>query len=535
MHFNHVKMIDSMNSRAEAITSLALSTGLRWPFVTVPHFEIRGGRARKDGLSETFGFSPLVAAEDKQEWEEYSIQNQGWVLEGRGIDVDDPAQASFLPTTPIIPTEISYVNENSTLSPYGPVDANTPDTPFAVNWQMSPVPALTYTVNLNLRSSDLYRHLIEMMIDSKANVLSDFTDLGRSYDTVIPPEEHQQMHDEIVGTDDGKFFKAQDRPHSVMVTPVFDTFKESSKEVVGMVWSVVPWDWQLADLLPSSTKLIHVVLDNSCGTAFTYELEGPTAILLGPGDLHDDTFESMGVTSEFSEELATLAFNASVQGGTTETINNHTYTLCKYVARIYPTKEMRASYDTGRPETFAIVMAGIFLITGMVFLIFIRYVQQRQDMVMATAIRTSAIVSSLFPANVRERIMKDAEEQGRMDLRGGKSRGGNWRLPGGEQGGPKSKLEDFVGLEAGGGGAAMGAAPGGALGGELDAFKSKPIADLFPDGTSVIVTLSSYVWNKNSPGLISFFFPLATVLFADLVGFTAWSSEREPTQVFQLL
>ena len=29
--------------------------------------------------------------------------------------------------------------------------------------------------------------------------------------------------------------------------------------------------------------------------------------------------------------------------------------------------------------------------------------------------------------------------------------------------------------------------------------------------------------------------PIATVLFADLVGFTAWSSEREPTQVFQLL
>ena len=25
------------------------------------------------------------------------------------------------------------------------------------------------------------------------------------------------------------------------------------------------------------------------------------------------------------------------------------------------------------------------------------------------------------------------------------------------------------------------------------------------------------------------------MLFADLVGFTAWSSEREPTQVFQLL
>jgi class 3 adenylate cyclase len=39
-------------------------------------------------------------------------------------------------------------------------------------------------------------------------------------------------------------------------------------------------------------------------------------------------------------------------------------------------------------------------------------------------------------------------------------------------------------------------------------FGSKPIADLFPR---------------------------ATILFADIAGFTAWSSTREPTQVFTLL
>ena len=34
---------------------------------------------------------------------------------------------------------------------------------------------------------------------------------------------------------------------------------------------------------------------------------------------------------------------------------------------------------------------------------------------------------------------------------------------------------------------------------------------------------------------IADFFPSTTILFADLAGFTAWSSKREPTQVFQLL
>jgi hypothetical protein len=48
----------------------------------------------------------------------------------------------------------------------------------------------------------------------------------------------------------------------------------------------------------------------------------------------------------------------------------------------------------------------------------------------------------------------------------------------------------------------------GHLDGITGGFDSKPIADLFLD---------------------------ATVLFADISGFTAWSSVREPTQVFTLL
>ena len=43
---------------------------------------------------------------------------------------------------------------------------------------------------------------------------------------------------------------------------------------------------------------------------------------------------------------------------------------------------------------------------------------------------------------------------------------------------------------------------------EDDFAMSKPVADLFPN---------------------------VTVLFADIVGFTAWSSVREPSQVFTLL
>jgi hypothetical protein len=44
---------------------------------------------------------------------------------------------------------------------------------------------------------------------------------------------------------------------------------------------------------------------------------------------------------------------------------------------------------------------------------------------MATAKRTNAIVSSLFPSNVRDRILKDAEEQAEQDMLNNKK--GFWR------------------------------------------------------------------------------------------------------------
>jgi len=550
MRFNSLKTADALTSRAEAVTSMVLtSSEMEWPFVTIPHFEIRGERARQETRSEVYGFSPFVELDDQTAWESYSIEHQYWVLSGRGIDVDDPASAEVLPTTPIIPTKISYENQTSgKLLPYPddtnawPADLKVSSPAFCINWQLSPVPALTYTLNLNLRSSTPdFETLVQVLLDSKANVLSDFVQFKDWFETILPPDEHQVQHEDMVGTNEGKYIQADERPHSILMTPVFRGFPQEvtdpaqtrtfhlrqsaattnatqkskdAGDVVGLLWAVIPWDWQLSDLLPDTTKPVFVVLDNSCGQQYTYEVTGRHAILLGEGDLHDPQFDNQLVTTNFVNQPIVRAETTSSSTGnnvnndtsstttttTTAMLNNYEYVLCEYVIQIYPTAEMRGAYDTGRPETFALVMAAIFLVVATVFLIFVRYVQQRQDMVMATAMRTSAIVSSLFPANVRERIMKDAEEQGRLDI-GSKKGGGMFGRKMGSTDGqgnrPDAKLEDFVGGLAAGGAIGGGNASGvGILGeGGHDAFKSKPIADLFPD---------------------------ATVLFADLVGFTAW-------------
>jgi class 3 adenylate cyclase len=98
---------------------------------------------------------------------------------------------------------------------------------------------------------------------------------------------------------------------------------------------------------------------------------------------------------------------------------------------------------------------------------------------MKTAVDSTAIVSSLFPSNVRDRLFPTDEDG---DQKSRKLEHNKSRL--------KSFLSDGKTLEP------------------KSTVSPSPIADLFPH---------------------------CTVLFSDISGFTSWSSVREPTQVFTLL
>jgi hypothetical protein len=95
---------------------------------------------------------------------------------------------------------------------------------------------------------------------------------------------------------------------------------------------------------------------------------------------------------------------------------------------------------------------------------------------MKKAVETTAVVASLFPENVRERLI-----QGQIGTDSGK--GGTFMNQ-------NNRLKGFIND------------------GGKDDDGLQPIAELYPR---------------------------CTVLFSDLAGFTAWSSTREPAQVFILL
>ena len=124
-------------------------------------------------------------------------------------------------------------------------------------------------------------------------------------------------------------------------------------------------------------------------------------------------------------------------------------------------------------------IAAVFAFAVLVFVLYDMMVERRQKKILDTAKKSTAIVSSIFPKKVRDQLLGAPVQGNATKLR---------RLAGGAtpMGQSTKKLED-------------------ASQHSCSDDLGSPIADLFPD---------------------------CTVMFADVEGFTAWSSVREPSQVF---
>jgi len=198
---------------------------------------------------------------------------------------------------------------------------------------------------------------------------------------------------------------------------------------------------------------------------FSYILNGYDADVLGFGDLHDTRFDDDVREGAFLKDF--------LEDGTVTGVPIDQ--RCTYKIRVYPSQEFYDTFITTQPLNITLVIVCVFVLAIAMFLFYNRVVERRQQKILRKAAQSTAIVSSLFPKNVRERLLQDGGEfdADKLDF------------------GAKSKLKGFMAGE-----------------GNANDDNAAPIADLFPH---------------------------CTVFFADIAGFTAWSSTREPTQVFILL
>jgi hypothetical protein len=428
---NALNIIDAYTSFALHVTTYAMGTKSEWPFVTIPGFPVEAGQAMRITGANTLSITPFVTPENKDRWANYTVANQGWVQESH-----DYLQTNMTawPIAPYIWTDFRTV-----MSPK-PLQEPLADNQFLPLWQTA---VLSFQglamVNFDAYGFPGFPEYVARVTQSRKPILSYAFNVNS------------------VGTQ---------TPESFMILPIFETVNANAP-MVATVSSRLPWENYFDNLVPEGIDGIHIVIRNPCSEPITYEINGPVVAFLGVGDFHNPDYESLEVSTEFT-----------------------TYTEvtdCMNTLHIFPSETFRDSYLSYRPIYYTAATVFIFFLTALVFVLYDCLVEKRQEKVMATATRSTAIVSSLFPETVRERMYMEGAEK-KPELKSAASEG---RLPFGtadNQGAWKT-------------GNVM-PPP------EVAPLSSKPIADLFPS---------------------------ATVMFADIAGFTAWSSVREPTQVFTLL
>ena len=317
---------------------------------------------------------------------------------------------------------------------------------------------------------------------------------------LLGAEVHASFHTKI----HGRPFKAMSDTHCVLSIPVYkdlvspgNTSKIDRTFVGGYVFAVMTWHSYMVKLLPAGVNGIMAVLHNSCGQSLTYRIQGSEVFFVSGGDLHDTRYDSQVRIVDMVDlyEKPDLIFE----------VEGH----CTYLMKLYPSAEYDQMYKSSLPVVLAIVIASIFLVMIVTLFFYDRVVYSRDRKNFGAAARSNAIVSSLFPKNVRDRLLAEKEAEAELVAKNAKKKNAPTKFITGN-------LRSFLNHRTNDNNQAGQTVESQELSGDnstssasedfnpADIYKSKPIADLFPE---------------------------TTILFGDIVGFTAWSSVREPTQV----
>ena len=337
--------------------------------------------------------------------------------------------------------------------------------PYLPTWQTSPV------LHYNWVNEDLFLNPDEsaearVCIETDAAVLGGFL--------LAPPGSSSNSNPmtaffaTLRSISEAKQTAYDGDPMARLKIPVFDSFDKATRNVVAVMVSVIHWQSYFVRILPSNVNGITVVLENACDGFYTYDLRGQEAFAVGFGDHHETKFDHLKRTAVFDVD--------TLQDGTVSGIKFNQQKGCAYSLHVYPSQTFYDGYVNNQPVIITTAVAAVLAFTTLMFLVYDRLVERRQSIVLDQATKSTVIISSLFPKNVRDRLMNGNGE-------GGKSKSLSMA--------PNHRLKTFL---------------SGSFH-EQD-HGSQPIADLFPH---------------------------CTVFFADIAGFTAWSSTREPAQVFILL
>jgi hypothetical protein len=191
---------------------------------------------------------------------------------------------------------------------------------------------------------------------------------------------------------------------SALLVPEASPSDVANVDVVAVVASSFHFGTLLRGILPTGQDGLIVVVHNQCGMPFTYQINGEKSLYLGEGDLHYDRFTRDALSINFTE------LRDFVIGDELEQFYNglsFAETYCMYNITIYPSAVMEDKYRSNDPIIFTYSVIAIFLLTSICFLGYDKLVADRQQKVAQSAQQSNAIISSLFPSNIRDRLFVD--------------------------------------------------------------------------------------------------------------------------------
>mmetsp|Transcript_32252 Transcript_32252/g.53959 ORF Transcript_32252/g.53959 Transcript_32252/m.53959 type:complete len:1195 (-) Transcript_32252:317-3901(-) len=445
---------------SSAFSSYVLESGvaeggfpMQWPYVTIPHYDVRTVAALASDDVLEVNMAPLVEPSEQSQFDNYAVLQQQPDCTFSGCQV----------VPGIYNKDGSVIRSSDATSPI---------------WQISPFDITDPGDRLANQFSDpVQGSALAEMTQNNAAVWSGF---------------------DYSGTGGGN-----GSPDVILFYPIYQDFKQV--DIAGSVSLRMNLLNHLEYAIPFSLPTEMNILVQACGQAASFSLVDNQLTYLGAVDEQSmNTFKSLA-------EAAIIEFPALYQYGEFED-GTGGGNGCPYEIVIVPstvTGFVANAPDDGTSQK-AVVLTSLaavaFFVIIVSFLIYDWLVERRQAVVMNLATKSTAIVENLFPAQVRDRMLQDIEAEKK------KSKG-------------KGDVDPGVGDAA-----ATPVVP--ATG------NSSPSATATaPNKVSVKQFLTDQPDHGNdlSSQPIADLFPNTTVFFADIAGFTAWSSQREPHQVFTLL
>lgn len=260
-------------------------------------------------------------------------------------------------------------------------------------WQQSPITRNDFT-NYNLLGNDLFKDVLKTTTTTGKVSLGGLTTAPaggfESRDALT------QLYSSYLSVNARQLANYTGQPLSLASIPVMSSF-EDDRKLVAILTGLLQWGDYLKGILTSSAQPVHAVLENTCDGAFTYLINGPNVMYEGPGNRADRIYDDIAKSLELDGdalifEKDTLDLRVDLE-------------TCPYTITVYPTVENDEHYNDNFPWIITGTVAAVFLFTAGVFLMYDNMVERRQRRIMDTAKRSTAIVSSIFPKNVRDQMM----------------------------------------------------------------------------------------------------------------------------------